>query len=456
MHCPRNGGKSEGKILTGCPPLVSRPAGEARERQLDMGDTTSARPFLLWVYLGATWLLSPLLHLLVLWRRARGKEDPQRYPERLGRATQPRPQGQLVWFHAASVGESLSLLPLIERLLRERPALSALVTTGTVTAARMMALRLPERAFHQFVPIDTPGAVAGFLNHWQPDLGIWVESELWPRLVTRSAARGIPLLLINARISARSARRWQKVPATAQAILSCFGHILTQDEDTAVRLRALGQHRVTVAGTTKESAGPAPVDADKLAGLRALIGDRPVWLAASIHAGEEEAVAEAQALVLDRHPTALLLYALRHPDKEAQMRTAFEAKGMTCATRSRAEPITAQTQVYLADTLGEMGLWFSLAPICFVGGSFVPVGGHNPFEPLLFGAHVLHGPLVANFAAYYADFDARGITREVAGGAALGLAVAALIGQPRPAAMQPPQAPLDAALARILPSLDRA
>lgn len=417
---------------------------------------TTTRPALLRLYSVATALFAPFAPSLVRKRLAAGKEDPKRHPERLGHATLPRPDGVLVWFHAASVGESLSLLPLIERLLSERPDLHVMVTSTTLTAAQMMGKRLPKGAFHQFVPLDVPAAVARFLDHWRPDLGVWVESELWPGLILGADARGIPLLLLNARISERSAQRWQKIPAAAQALLSRFDRVLAQDAATRTRLLAMGlaPERVSVSGSTKESAPPAPVDAALLQALQAQIGKRPIWCAASIHAGEETQIAQAQAEVLKRHPDALLILAPRHAEKLPLFEAALEAEGLSFATRSKTDPITPQTQVYIADTLGEMGLWFTLAPISFVGGSFVPVGGHNPFEPLLFGAHVLHGPLVANFAAYYAEFDASGATHLVETAQDLGAKVAARLGETdRPSPIAPPQAAVEHALAAIRPHL---
>lgn len=405
----------------------------------------------------ATALGAPLLARTLDKRQATGKEDPKRLPERLGRPSLPRPEGPLVWFHAASVGESLSLLPLIDRLGEARPDLQLLVTTGTVTAAAMMARRLPATARHQYVPIDTPDAVSGFLDHWRPDAAVWVESELWPRLVTMTEARGIPMLLANARISEGSARNWARVPATAARVLGAFRHILAQDEETAGRLARLGfgADRVTVTGSTKESAPRQPVDEGKRAALQDDLGGRPLWLAASIHLGEEMAMAEAHQHALAARPDTLLLLALRHPDKALAMAEVMERQGLRTALRSRGEAPGPDCQVYIADTLGEMGLWYALSPICFVGGSFVPVGGHNPFEPLLFGAHVLHGPLYANFAPYYARFDASGATEEVADGPALGARLAELLtsDDPRPPAMAPPQGPVNAVMSQLLPLL---
>lgn len=417
---------------------------------------TTTRPALLRLYSVATSLFAPFAPRLVRKRLAAGKEDPERHPERLGFATKARPKGTLVWFHAASVGESLSLLPLIERLLAERPDLHVMVTSTTLTAAQMMAKRLPTGAFHQFVPLDVPAAVARFLDHWRPDLGVWVESELWPGLILGADQRGIPLLLLNARISERSAQRWQKIPAAAQALLSRFDRVLAQDAATRTRLLAMGlaPDRVSVSGSTKEAAPPAPVDVSVLKTLQAQIGHRAVWCAASIHAGEEVQIAQAQAEVIKHHPGALLILAPRHAEKLPLFKAALDAEGLTFAIRSRSEPITPETQVYIADTLGEMGLWFALAPISFVGGSFIPVGGHNPFEPLLFGAHVLHGPLVANFAAYYADFDASGATQVVETAKVLGAKVAEHLDQAdRPSPIAPPQAAVEHALAAILPHL---
>ena len=352
---------------------------------------------ILGAYRGLSTLAPPALKLLLKRRLARGKEDAARLGERMGIAARARPEGKLVWLHAASVGEALSTLPLIERVLARLPRAHALVTSGTVTSARIMAERLPARAFHQFVPLDAAPWVARFLDHWRPDLALWIESELWPNLLRQTAARGIPIALVNARMTERSFRGWKRWPGAARDVLGAFRLVLAQSETYAERFRALGAAEVSAAGNLKYAAPPLPADGAKLAALRAAIGTRRVWLAASIHPGEEEPVAEAQSL-LKRAGGALGIVVPRHPPKGAAMAEAIRARGLTVAVRSAGALPEADTAVYVADTLGELGLFYRVASLALVGGSLIPHGGQNPIEPALFGVPVLHGPHVENFA----------------------------------------------------------
>jgi len=220
-----------------------------------------------WRWLGI--LVTPLTPLLLRERAARGKEDSARMGERLGVASAARPDGRLVWIHGASVGESLAALPLIEKLLAED--IRVLVTSGTVTSANMMQARLPAGAIHQYVPLDTPRAIARFLDHWRPAAGLFVESDLWPNLLLEAQRRGVKLALINARISERSAAGWRRAPHTARTLLGVFNKILAQDEDFAARFRALGAHEVTVAGSLKADAPPLSCDENALAATRAMM-----------------------------------------------------------------------------------------------------------------------------------------------------------------------------------------
>lgn len=333
-------------------------------------------------------------------RLAAGKEDPARLDERLGKATVPRPPGTLVWFHAASVGEVLSLIELIRHLGEERADLNFLVTTGTVTSATMFTHRAPPRTLHQYAPVDTRAAVRAFLDHWRPNAALWTESEFWPTMMVETHARGIPMMLVNARMSDASARRWRLLRGAAKSLLSRFEHVLAQEERTAQALVQLGLpgDRVEVTGTLKEGATALPCDESERAHVAAAIGQRPVWLAASTHPGEEEIAAAAHRRVMRAAHGALLIVAPRHPDRGVQVARDLAAEGFRVALRSAGAVPEKDTQVYIADTLGEMGLWFRVAPVSFVAGSLVDVGGHNPFEPAALGSAIIHGPHVANFA----------------------------------------------------------
>jgi 3-deoxy-D-manno-octulosonic-acid transferase len=375
--------------------------------------------FLLRLYLAASRRGAAVARRSLEKRRQDGKEDPHRLPERMGEASLPRPPGQLAWFHAASVGEAASLLEMLRRLTQARRGLSCLVTTGTVTSAQFLADRLPENCIHQYAPVDVLPWVKRFLDHWRPDVAVWTESELWPAMLHETHARGIPMLLINARISARSFRRWRSTGGLARTLLGRFERILAQDDLAGEQLLLLGADpdRLTVEGTLKEGAAPLPYDeAERVRIARALSG-RPVWLAASTHPGEEEMVIGAHNAARRALPMLALILAPRHPARGDALAGMLRSRGLTVAQRSRSEPIGADTDVYLADTLGEMGLWYRIAAVSFVGGSLVDVGGHNPFEPALLGSAILFGPHVRNFADGYrrlSDADAAVLVRSEA------------------------------------------
>jgi 3-deoxy-D-manno-octulosonic-acid transferase len=384
-------------------------------------------PFL---YRAAIPPLGPLVHLYLKRRLKRGKEDPVRFRERQGLPGKIRPPGPLVWIHAASVGEATAMLALIERLLRERPALQILVTTGTVTSARMLQTRLPSRAWHQFTPVDLPRWVGRFLDHWRPDLALWVESELWPNLILETHARGVPMVLLNGRLSARSFARWQWFPGLIRPVLGAFALCLAPDHEQAERLRQLGARSVAVAGDLKAAADALPVDALQLESLRRQIGRRPVWLAASTHAGEETIIADVHHELSMSRSKLLTIIVPRHPARGDAIAAMLSDRRLRAARRSQGEPITGRTDIYLADTMGELGLFYAAAGIAFVGGSLVARGGHNPFEAARLDCAVLHGPHVGNCVGMMAVLDAAGAAETVSNAGELAAAVSALLADP--------------------------
>ena len=382
----------------------------------------------LMVYLLASRLAGPMAGSLLRRRLARGKEDAARLGERLGQAGRARPDGPLIWLHGASVGEAMSMLPLIDAI-RQRSRASILITTVTVTSARRIGALLPDGACHQFVPVDTARAVGRFLDHWRPDLAVWIESELWPRLVHETARRGIPAALINARVSEKSMARWRRAPGMARDLLGAFRVILTQDEETRERLASIGVD-ARFGGNLKALVPSEPVDAAELAELRMALGPRPVWLAASTHAGEEEQVLAAHRRVIEAGSKGLepvLILAPRHPERRDEVTDLLRHEGLAFACRSDDRLPGSDTQVFLADTLGEMALWYRLAPVTFVGGSLVDKGGHTPFEPVQLGSAVIHGPHTGNFAPAYRALADAGAARCVDGPADLSKAVMALL-----------------------------
>jgi len=366
-----------------------------------------------------------------------GKEDGARLDERRGIAAVPRPNGPLIWFHAASVGESLALLELIRQLLDEREDLTILVTTGTVSSAGVMADRLPERAIHQYLPLDARAFVRRFLDHWHPDVAVWTESELWPALICETHALGIPMLLLNARMSKASHDRWRFLRGMARSLLNRFDRALVQDDLTAIYLRRLGLplERMEVTGTLKEGAAALPVDASDLATMRSEIGGRPVWVASSTHPGEEEKVLEAHRIALRSNPRLLLILVPRHANRGDEIAELLETGHWTFTRRSIGEGPEAEAPVYLADTMGELGLWYRLAPVSFVGGSWEPIGGHNPFEPAALGSAILHGPYVTNFIDIYQRLTEARAARLVSAPQSLAEAVDDLLSPDRAAAM---------------------
>lgn len=368
------------------------------------------------------------LRLMLAYRTMRGKENRARLKERLGITSLVRPSGPLIWVHAASVGETNLVMPLIEAITKM--GLRVLLTTGTVTSAEIAARRLPFGAFHQFVPVDAPKFVRRFLDHWKPEVALFVESELWPGLIFALAERGIPPILVNGRLSPRSATRWAKAKGLRNALFSRLKLVLAQSDDDGTRFRDAGAQEVGVTGNIKFDVRELGHDADALRDLSEATAGRRIWLAASTHPGEEAIAAEALELLKARDPRVLLVLAPRHPNRGADLETMLAARGLSVARRSAGATLTADTQVYLADTIGELGLFYRLAPIAFIGGSLIPHGGQNPIEAIKLGVDVVHGPHVHNFKVVYTALEAGGATRAIEN--AHGLAAAVAKGFARP------------------------
>ena len=331
-------------------------------------------------------------------RKKIGKEDPKRFNERVGRPTMKRPEGRLVWLHGASVGESISMLPLINRLLELYPDIHVMVTTGTTTSAEVMAKRLPERAFHQYLPIDNPVFTKRFVRYWQPTIALWFESEFWPATLSTIKKRNIPLILINGRISNKTFKRWQQFEFIIKELLSCFTACLGQSEEDAYRLRVLGAKDAMCLGNLKYAGLPIPVDAEKKKEILEQIGQRPLWLVSSTHSDEEAKIGRFLAELKEKHPHLLTLIAPRHPNRGVEVRDCLRDQyNLNVALRSENEKITAKTDVYIADTIGEMGIWYEISPIVFVGGSLIPHGGQNFMEPSRCRDAVIVGPHMHNF-----------------------------------------------------------
>lgn len=349
-------------------------------------------------YSAVGYAITPCLRGWLKRRARRGKEDPRRMPERFGHASQPRPQGRLIWLHAASVGEVQSMLTLVRQLLAAQPHTHLLITTGTVTSAALVAQQKLARTVHQFTPVDTPASVTRFLDHWRPDLAIWVESEFWPQLIVRARKRGIPMLLVNARLSAKSFNGWKRWPRFIRRVLDCFSAMYAGSGEDAARLRALGAQHVIEAGNVKFDAEPLAIDTHALETLSLQVGNRPLWLAASTHAPEEAMIAQAHRHIAQQFPTLLTIIVPRHAARGDSIAEELRSNGFACVQRSKGEAIDDTVQLYLADTMGELGTFYHLAPIVFIGGSLIAHGGHNPLEPARQHCAILSGRHIHNFA----------------------------------------------------------
>lgn len=355
---------------------------------------------LLATYRVLTGLLRPLAPVLLNWRQKRGKEDLRRMGERMGYPSLGRPRGRLAWLHGASVGEGIALLPLVERLVAK--GFHVLITSGTVASAQVLADRLTPGAQHQYVPLDVPLYMRRFIDHWRPDLVLIAESEIWPNMICELDERQIPLVLVNARMSPRSFLRWQKMPHFIADLLARIDLCLAQTQDDAMRLMQLGAPRVQVCGNLKFDVPAPPYSQTAHAEISAAVGGRPVWLAASTHPGEDEIALDVHRRLLARFPNLLTIVAPRHAQRGPAIAELALRAGIDPSLRSQGDRITPATGFYIADTMGEMGLFYRLTSIVLMGKSLAGAqGGQNPIEPAKLGCVILHGPEVGNFTEVY-------------------------------------------------------
>ena len=364
--------------------------------------------FALRAYRALTRYAAPVAPLLLAWRTRIGKEEPARRPERYGEASVPRPSGFLVWFHAASVGEANAVLPVIDAIAAEHPEIRLLLTTGTVTSAKLARARLPKGAVHQYVPLDNQDYVRRFLKHWQPDLAVFVELEIWPNLVLETNALNVPLVLVNGRMSFRSFRRWRNRPGLSRPLFSAFGLVLAQNERFAQRFTALGTPRTVAVGNLKADAPPPPVDLAGHKKLAAALAGRTVWLAASTHPGEDDIAAVAHLAMKGARQTSSPSSCRGIRSEGRSSRELLTSANLKVALRSEGKLPDAGTDIYIADTIGELGLFYNLVPVALIGGSLVPHGGQNPVEAIKLGAAVVTGPHWRNFADAYEELLASG------------------------------------------------
>lgn len=353
------------------------------------------------IYRAAMSALRPAVPTFLNLRGRRGKEDETRRGERLGFAGRPKPDGPLVWIHAASVGETNAVLPLIDAILAGHARANILLTTGTMTSASLAERRLPPRAMHQYVPLDVPQYAQRFLDHWRPSLAIFTESDLWPNLILAAAGRDIPLVLVNARMSPRSMKRWRKNARVGRPLFSRFNLILAQNNRIAATVKRLGAPNVVIAGNLKIDSPPPPIDEDALPQLKAAIGNRPIFVAASTHAGEDTVIASAHQIMRRAMPSLLTIIVPRHPERGGAIAHALMGQGLAVTRRSLDAVPDRASDIYIADTIGELGTIYALAPVAFIGGSIIPHGGQNPIEAIRHGTCVITGPHFHNFREAY-------------------------------------------------------
>ena len=365
------------------------------------------------IYQSITRLSSPLIRLYLKWRQLKGKEDPARILERFGHASCTRPEGVVWWLHASSVGEAMSLRPLVEHIHQAAPDIQILLTSGTVSSATLLGETLPDYVIHQYVPVDTPAACARFLDHWQPTLGLFTESELWPNLIVEATKRRVILALINARMSERSARQWQMLTDMARSLLTSFSLIAAQTAEDADRYTALGGRDIRQLGHLKQDAEALAVDEAALASWQRMLQGRPCLVAASFHPGEDELLVELHQALKRDMPNLLTLLVPRHPPRGAGMAQTFKALNIKPQLRSKEPALHDDVECYIADTIGELGLWYRLADVAVMGGSFISHGGQNPLEAVRLDTPVIIGPSVHNFQVIVDELTAAGGIKHV-------------------------------------------
>ena len=369
---------------------------------------------------------------LLNYRARKGKEDPLRRNERLGRPATPRPAGRLIWVHAASVGETNVALPVIEQLIERDSGVHVLLTTGTTTSAELAARRVPERTLHQYVPLDVAEYAETFLDHWKPDLAIFTESEIWPNLILTASGRGIPLVLMNARMSPRSMRRWRRHAHLGRPLFSRFSLVLAQNDRVARIIRFLGAPNVVLAGNLKIDSPPPPVNEDALVRLQDATKERVVFLAASTHPGEDEIVARSHAILRGTHPRLLTIIVPRHPERAGELKGRLQDLGFKTGQRRQTDVPAPDEEIFIADTIGELGTFYKLSPVAFIGGSLIAHGGQNPIEAVRSGTIVLAGPHTHNFHDLYEALKTAGGAFEVTTAEDLAAAAKDLLGdEPR-------------------------
>ena len=357
--------------------------------------------------LGVGAVLSPLARPVLKRRLAKGKEDPARWREKLGETDAKRPDGPLVWMHGVGVGEVMALRGLIEHLALERPELQFLVTSSARSSGEVFAKNLPSRTQHQYLPLDLPGPVARFLDHWTPDLAVWSDQEIWPRMAVTCAQRGIPQAYIAARVTDASAKAKSRFGAAYGDLYRLLDARHVQEERTAAALRLLmdDDTPVHVTGSLKAAAAPLAADPELLAGFDA--ETRNIWVVASAHQLEIELALDALKITREQHGVSSFLIIAPRVLSDAQViEIACKERDLTWSKRSAGQRPDPRCDVFIADSFGELGTWYRAASLALIGGTFDGIEGHNPWEAVALNCAVVHGPRVRNFASDYDTLDA--------------------------------------------------
>jgi 3-deoxy-D-manno-octulosonic-acid transferase len=384
------------------------------------------------VYIFLAYLLSPLLVGSLALRGFKDKAQWKDFSQRFGFGAQS--PGNCIWVHAVSVGEVQASAPLIEALLERFPQTPLVLTTVTATGRSRAQALFQGRVDVRYVPIDLPGSVRRFFDRVRPRLAVILETEIWPNLYHRCGRLGVPLVLASARISPRSVNRYRQLVGLFRETLSHGIFIAAQSAEDAERFRSIGAstERTHVVGNIKFDFGYPPDIAARGHDLRRMLGaDRPVWVAGSTHAGEEEQLVEAHQRIRQRFPNALLVLVPRHPPRFGDVAEMLKGRGLRFVTRRSAMTVTSGTEVYLLDTLGELPPFYAAGDVAFVGGSLVPnVGGHNLLEPAALGLPIVAGPTNYNSADIAKLLVERGAVRIASDPAAVAKAVGELLADP--------------------------
>lgn len=359
-----------------------------------------------------SWASAPLVSCYLRWRSFKGKESNTRLLERRGITSISRPDKPLLWIHAVSVGESLISLTLTQAILKLYPHVHILLTTTTASSAKIIGKRLPKNTIHQFCPVDTPQAVRRFLEHWKPDLALWIESEFWPNLMHMTQERGIPTILLNGRISLKSFSNWKKFKGMIAALLSRLDLCAVQSAQQAAFFQTLGASNISIMGNAKIMMTPLKVDSKKYKSLKKAIGERPLWLAASTHAGEEELIYKAHKILKKDYPDLLTILVPRHIERAASLQHLALKEGLASALQTETTSL-AGVEVYIGNTLGELATFYALSPVVLMGATCVPKGGHNPIEAAQLGSFVLHGPHIFNNLQLYEILSSLGFSEKI-------------------------------------------